>query len=74
MENQGKLLRTWTSGGLVVNMMGGSCMELSMNFASIIRILNEKEALQNFKATNNSIVVEASDKLAVIWACIKSAR
>ena len=38
------------------------------------RILNEKEALQNFKATNNSIVVEASDKLAVIWACIKSAR
>ena len=38
------------------------------------RILNEKEALQNFKATNNSIVVEASAKLAVIWACIKSAR
>ena len=38
------------------------------------RILNEKEALQNFKATNNSMVVEASDKLAVIWACTKSAR
>ena len=73
MGKQGKLLRTWTSGELVVH-DGRFLHGIVDEFRIYNRILNEKEALQNFKATNDSIVVEASDKLAVIWACTKSAR
>lgn len=38
------------------------------------RILSEDEILKNSKATSNTLAVEAEDKLAIIWASIKSER
>lgn len=38
------------------------------------RILSEDEILKNSKATSNTLAVEVEDKLAIIWASIKSER